>query len=136
MQANRTYEDVEMNTMPKINLVIMCYDKIIDLLEKAINEINTKKYDNKSELLSKAISIITELMSALDFKKGKQIAHGLNNIYLYCINKIIEADSTDNSDVLKDVISILSELNDAWKMIAKKEFNKTSHYDNLRIQSA
>jgi len=136
METKRLYENVEMDTIPKINLVIMCYDKIIELLEEATKNINSGRYDKKSESLSKAIEIITELMAALDFKKGKQIAYGLNNIYIYCLNKIIEADSKNELTVLEDVISILKELNEAWKEIAKKEIGKNSQFDTVRIQSA
>ncbi|RLB12979.1 MAG: flagellar export chaperone FliS [Deltaproteobacteria bacterium] len=136
MEARRLYEDVEMNTIPKINLVIMCYKKIIELLREAIEDIENGRYDKKSGSLSKAIAILTELMSALDFKRGKQIAYGLNNIYLYCLNKIIEADSRDESDALRDVIDILEDINDAWIRISKKELNRNIQYNRLRVRSA
>ena len=138
MEAKKIYEDVEMNTIPKINLVIMCYKKIIELLQKAINEMKAGPYDKKSESLSKAITILTELMSALDFKKGKQIAYGLNNVYLYSLNKIIEADSRDEPNILKHVIDVLEEIKDGWENITKKGqgLNKNIRYDNLRLRGA
>ena len=124
MEAMKLYENVEMSTIPKITLLIMCYKRIVQLLHQAAEEIQTGKYDKKSESLSKAITILTELVSGLDFKRGKQIAYGLNNIYLYCLNKIIEADTKDEPNILKHVIDVIEEIKDAWENIAKKGTNR------------
>ena len=133
MEAMKLYEHVEMTTIPKVSLVIMCYKRIIELLQQAIHEIQKGQYDRKSDFLSKAVTILTELISALDFKKGKQVAYGLNNIYLYCLNKIIEADSKDDPEVLSHVIDILEGINDAWEEVSKKKLNKDTGYDSLRL---
>jgi len=124
MKAQTVYQKVEMETIPKLTLVIMCYKKIIELLRDAIDYIKRGEYDRKSESLSKAVDIITELISALDFEKGKQIAYALNNIYLYCLNTIMEADSGNKADLLEGLIPILEEIKDAWEQISKKGIRK------------
>jgi flagellar protein FliS len=120
MQLQKIYEEVERNTTPKLSLVIMCYEKIIELLDKAAECMQKKEYDKKSEALSRAIDIITELMGALDFKRGKQIAYGLNSIYLYSLNSIIEADSDNRADLLEHVKKLFGEIKEAWVQISKK----------------
>ncbi len=122
--ARNPYEETEKESIPKVKLVIMCYEKIIELLEGAEKAIAEKNYEEKSRLLSKAVDIITELICALDFKRGKQIAYGLNNIYLYCLNRIIEADRENEPAYLKEIIPILKDINEAWKEVAKKELEK------------
>ncbi len=124
MKAQTLYQQIEMETVPKLTLVIMCYKRIIELLQDAIDYIKKGKYDKKSEALSKAISIITELISALDFEKGKQIAYALNNIYLYCLNTIMEADTKNRADLLEGLIPILEEIKDAWEQISREGVKK------------
>ncbi len=121
MNGAKLYEEVEANTIPKVNLVIMCYEKILELLRDAAKYIEKKEYDKKTEALSKAMDIIIELINALDFKRGKQIAYGLNSIYLYCLNTIIEADRKNDSDLLQNVINVISEIKEAWDQIGGRK---------------
>ncbi len=116
----KMYEEIEKNTVPKLSLVIMCYEKITELLNEAIEHIRNEKYDKKSQALSRAVDIITELMGALDFKRGKQIAYGLNNIYLYSLNTIMLADSNNRTDLIEHVKKLFDEIKDAWVQISKK----------------
>jgi len=120
MQLQKVYEEIEKNTIPKLNLVIMCYEKIIELLNETTHYIKTGEYDKKAKALSRVIDIITELMGALDFKRGKQIAYGLNNIYLYSLNTIMEADSNNRIDLIEHVKELFDEIKDAWVQISKK----------------
>lgn len=124
MKTQAVYQKVEMETIPKLTLVIMCYKRIIELLQDAITYMKKGEYAKKSEALSKAVSIITELISALDFERGKQIAYALNNIYLYCLNTIMEADSGNKADLLERLIPIFEEIKDAWEQISKKGTKK------------
>jgi len=116
----KMYEEIEKNTVPKLSLVIMCYEKITELLNEAIEHIRNEKYDKKSQALSRAVDIITELIGALDFKRGKQIAYGLNNIYLYSLNTIMLADSNNRTDLIEHVKKLFDEIKDAWVQISKK----------------
>ncbi len=120
LQKINMYEEVEKDTIPKVNLVIMCYEKIIELLNEAIEYIRDEKYDKKSQALSRAVNIITELMGALDFRRGKQIAYGLNNIYLYSLNTIMQADANNRIDLIEHVKELFDEIKDAWVQISKK----------------
>jgi len=121
MLRTKIYEEVEVNTIPKATLVIMCYEKILELLKDAAEYIEKKEYNKKTDALSKAMDIIIELINALDFKRGKQIAYGLNNIYLYSLNTIIEADSKNDPDLIQNVINVISEIKEAWDQIGGRK---------------
>ncbi len=59
-------------------------------------------------------------MDVLDFKRGKQIAYGLNNIYLYSLNIIMQADTNNRIDLIEHVKELFDEIKDAWVQISKK----------------
>jgi len=124
VQVGDVYENLQKDTEPKVNLVVKCYDKIIELLNEAAQDIRMHNYQKKSESLSRAIEIITELVAPLDFARGKQIASGLNNIYMYSINRILQADREDDVSILKEIASLFNNLNEAWREVAKKELHR------------
>ena len=119
------YERYEEQTEPKINLVIRAYNKIVDLLEEAAESIEKKDFENKANSISRAIDIITELMAALDFEQGKQIAVGLQNIYTFSLTQLMSCDMKNDARTLRKIAAIYKDLNTAWKEVAKQYYQKS-----------
>jgi len=120
------YQRSEEETEPKINLVVRAYDKIVELLEDAAQSIERNDLEKKGRCISRAIEIITELMAALDFDQGKQIAVGLQHIYIFSLNQLMEANRKNNAQVLRKVSDIFKDLNTAWRKVAKQHFQNTA----------
>ena len=131
MKVTALYNQIEEETEPKINLIIRSYDKIIELLNEAAEKTEFKDYEAKGQILSRVIEIISELMAALNFKDGKQIAIGLHNIYLFALNQIMEAHKKNDSKALRDVASIFKDINEAWKEVARRYFQKNIQKEEL-----
>ncbi|MDL1971643.1 MAG: flagellar export chaperone FliS [Deltaproteobacteria bacterium] len=125
------YDRLNGETESKIGLVVRAYDKVVELLNEAGEKIKVMDYEKKSELLSRAVEIITELMAALDFNQGKQIAVGLNNIYIYSLNRLLEADKQNNVDILKEISTIFEGLNEAWREVKREYLQSLNNKGNL-----
>ncbi len=125
-----TYRKSQVETASPIDLVIMLYDRAIVLLDKAINEISEKKYEEKNTSLMKATDIVFELLSILDNDKGGEIAASLSRLYNFVIRAITNANMSLDTKELENAKRILSELRESWVSIKNNpdvELNNISH---------
>lgn len=68
-----------------------------------------------------AIQILQGLQGALDFSEDEhQIAENLDQIYTYCMDRIVQADALRDLSIFDEVIGHLKTLKEAWDDIAKK----------------
>lgn len=103
------------------------------LLDGALEKINSAKYQmlqknvaKKGEDVSKAISIIDGLITSLDMEKGGEIAENLFSLYDYMQRKLLEANMSNNMDLLDEVAALLNEVKAGWAAIpqdVRKEFS-------------
>ncbi|MDH5392551.1 MAG: flagellar export chaperone FliS [Gammaproteobacteria bacterium] len=103
------------------------------LLDGALEKINSAKYQmlqnniaRKGEDVSKAISIIDGLVTSLDMEKGGEIAENLFSLYDYMQRKLLEANMSNNMDLLDEVAGLLNEIKAGWSAIpqdVRKEFS-------------
>jgi flagellar protein FliS len=136
--ANAYHSTGVMTADPK-RLVIMCYEGAIDSLKLAKKMFIAKDFESKAKAITKAQGIISELMQALDFEKGGEIAKNLDAIYNYISRRIIEADITRDLSGLDEAIRILEELKSAWEEIfyghTKTETTSTNVNDDSVAQT-
>jgi len=117
------YMEIDIATADRVDLVTMCYDKSIQCLRHAKDHLIDHEYESKCDMLGKAINIISELKSSIDFVNGGEIANNLDAIYTYLINRLVEGDLKKDLAVYDEVINILSEIKGAWEGISSKEDN-------------
>ena len=112
-----TYQQNDVLTADSMTLVVMCYGAAISNLKIAKARYLENQFEAKGKAINKALDIIGELIGALNFEKGGQIAGNLNAIYEYLLRRIAQADTEKDMTALDDAIKILEELKDAWKEI-------------------
>jgi flagellar secretion chaperone FliS len=119
MQNNtaNAYREASILTADPGKLIVMCYEKAIQHLSLAVKHYENKEYEAKAKNLQKAIDIITELNSCLDFKKGGDVARNLDALYRYMLAALIDADMKRNPEGFCHIIAMLKELEEAWRAI-------------------
>ena len=117
-------------------LVLMCYEGAISSLKSARENYISGEYETKAETVQKAQSIISELMQALDFERGGEVAKNLNSLYNYMLRRIIEGDVKRDMKAFDEVILILGELESAWKEISRIPENSGFIHDSGQGKSA
>jgi flagellar secretion chaperone FliS len=117
---SNVYQQVEVNTCNKLQLVVMLYDGAIRFLSEARTAIATKNVRAKAVALDRALAIIGELQSTLQLEEGGDVAASLNSLYNYMNESLLLASAQMDARPVDHVIRLLKTLNSAWAEIAQK----------------
>ncbi|MGH9424991.1 MAG: flagellar export chaperone FliS [Terriglobia bacterium] len=117
---SNVYQQVEVNTCNKLQLVVMLYDGAIRFLGEARTAILTKNVRAKAVALDRALAIIGELQSTLQLADGGDVAASLNSLYNHMNESLLLASAQMDAKPVEHVIRLLKTLNSAWTEIAQK----------------
>jgi flagellar protein FliS len=117
---SNVYQQVEVNTCNKLQLVVMLYNGAIRFLGEARTAIVAKNIRAKAVALDRALAIIGELQSTLQLEEGGEVAASLNNLYNYMNESLLLASAKMDERPVDHVIRLLKTLNSAWTEIAQK----------------
>lgn len=125
-----TYRQTDVITADPKRLVIMCYEGVIDHLEIAKKRFQAGQYEAKAKAVLKAQDFLNELMHALNFEKGGEIAKNLDSLYNYMARRIICAEANRTVEPFDEVIGLLKELKEAWEQIFLGDKRRLSDIDS------
>jgi flagellar protein FliS len=111
------YQQAGVLTADPKRLVLMCYEEAILSLKIAKAKYISRDYEEKAQALQKALDFICALNSALDFKKGGEVASNLHALYNYMMHHLTEADLKRDLRAIDHIIWMLVELKSAWEEI-------------------
>ena len=111
----KQYQRTQVVTASREKILLILYEGAIRFTKQARVAMNDKKVAEKGKAISKATAILSELMATLDFKIGGQLAQDLENLYIFMIDKLIEANVNNKVECLDDVEKLLNTLYTAWK---------------------
>lgn len=100
-----------------MQLVVMLYDGAIRFIKGAIQGAAENDYSKINVNLGKAQTIISELMSTLDFKYD--ISQNLYSLYEYTNFLLVEANIQKSSDKMNEALGYLVELRETWIEVNK-----------------
>lgn len=109
------YQKTQVTTASQEKILLMLYEGAIRFCKQANAAMKAKKIADKGKFISKATAILSELMATLDFKKGGDLAVDLENLYVFMIDKLIEANINNDTECLDVVENLLKTLYTAWK---------------------
>ena len=111
----KQYQKTQVVTASREKILLMLYEGAIRFTKQARAAMIDKKIADKGKAISKATAIVSELMATLDFKVGGQLAQDLENLYIFMIDKLIEANVHNKVECLDDVERLLNTLYGDWK---------------------
>lgn len=118
-KAASAYFQTRVSTTDQGQLLIMLYDGALRYLAQARDKMLAKDYAAKGVLISKVIDIINELSASLNLEKGGSLATNLNNLYVLCTARLLQANLKMNLESLDSVVQILSGLRSAYAQIVE-----------------
>ncbi len=118
-KAAKAYFQTKVSTTDQGQLLIMLYDGALNYLQQARDKMLAKDYAGKGILISKVIDIVNELSASLNMDKGGSLAVNLNNLYLLCTARLLQANLKMSVESLDSVVHILSGLRSAYAQIAE-----------------
>lgn len=111
----KQYQKTQVTTASREKVLLMLYEGAIRFTKQAHAAMLEKKIAEKGRFISKATAILSELMATLDFKVGGQLAVDLENLYVFMIDKLIEANIHNKPECLEAVEKLLVTLHAAWR---------------------
>jgi len=114
------YKRQDIQTATPGKLVVMLYDGALKHLDLAKSAYEQNDYESKVHAIGKCRAIVLELLGALDFDKGGDIAKNLQSVYLYTLGRLRDADMKKDTQALLETRHILADLREAWVTILKK----------------
>jgi flagellar protein FliS len=109
------YQKTQTVTANQNKLIIMLHDGAIRFLAQAASAIKNEDYYNKAVLFNKTNKIISQLWGSLDHERGGEIASNLAGIYAYVTRRLNEANVSNDTGAIKEVMSLLREIRDGWE---------------------
>jgi flagellar protein FliS len=117
MNVLEAYKEASITTQNKGRLIVMLYDGAIKFLKQAIRDIEAKDFSAKGRSIQKAQDIILELNTVLDLEAGGEVANNLRSLYNFMSTHLSQANIKCDAQMVREVISILDELNQGWRAI-------------------
>lgn len=98
-------------------LIQLLLEGALTRLSMAKNHIEKKDFAAKNEKIGRAIDIICALQESLDHERGGDISGNLERLYDYMTRRLFEANTLNDSDVINEVMGLLSEVKSGWEGI-------------------
>lgn len=115
----KRYQQSRTEMASRGDILIMLYEGAIRFLEQSIQEFEGKKgFDYMARhktLLRKGRAIIEEFQNTLDFDAGGEISFQLNDLYIFMLDSLTQANITRDISYIRRVINLLSTLLDGWR---------------------
>ncbi|MEP6932828.1 MAG: flagellar export chaperone FliS [Nitrospirota bacterium] len=120
------YRQNEVLTTSGVQLVVLLYDSAIQAIELARDGIARRNQSDKARFLGRAIGIVGELSSVLDFERGGEIAKSLYRLYEYMLSEFTQANLRNDARHLDCPLRCLKEMRGAWHTVAQQQSQPTS----------
>jgi flagellar protein FliS len=120
-QYARLYQQTQVMTSSSVQIVVLLYDGAIQSIELARTGIESNNLKEKSRCLGKAISIVGELDSVLDFERGGEIATSLHRLYEYILTELVAANARNETRHLNGPLRCLTTLREGWQEVAVRQ---------------
>lgn len=117
------YKQVEKETSIRgsdpYNLVLLLLEGSMEAMRQARAAIEEGSTEKKSNLITRAIEIINDGLSAsLNIEDGGAIATNLKALYDYMISRLLHAHMNNDVTAIREVEELLGEILDAWRAIS------------------
>jgi flagellar secretion chaperone FliS len=100
-----------------LQLIIALYDGAISATEQAKASLISGEDMVRSRSITKAVSILSELMCSLDHEKGGEISANLKRLYSYMQQRLLLAHATKAAEPMNEVVGLLSSLLESWRQV-------------------
>jgi flagellar protein FliS len=97
-------------------LILMLYEGAMSAVATAQMQMRLKDVPAKGQSISKAISIISDgLSAALEQNGGGDVASNLHDLYQYMAQRLLEANLKNDDSAMEEVRQMLAQLKGAWE---------------------
>ncbi len=99
-------------------LIQLMMERALAKIGLARTQIRDGKIEAKGNSISDAISIINGLQASLNHSADPRMSENFDALYAYMMQRLLEANLSNDDDRLRETADLLRELKDAWDAIA------------------
>jgi flagellar protein FliS len=118
--AQERYMSTQVGTSDRLKLVVILYEGAISFIKQAGMKMEKRDAAGKGQFIGKALDIIAELNSSLNFQAGGNVARNLSRLYNFLSKHLTQANINWDQKALQDAVTILERLKDAWVEVSIK----------------
>lgn len=114
------YQKTAIQTASKEELVLLLYNGAIKHTRNAVDFLEKKNFPDASKNICRAQAIIVELLNALNFEVGGEIAKNLEYLYSVMVDNLTVANFEHLVEPLNLNLKILDKLKSAWEGVLQQ----------------
>lgn len=127
------YYKTNVQTSDQLSLIVMLYDGAIRFLKKAKVKINENDIEGSHLFMTRARDIVNELLTTLRTDDQSELSNNLQNLYVYLVNKITEANLKKDQAIIDECLSLLNTLKEGWQHVKEKQ--QATKEEQVRTQA-
>jgi flagellar protein FliS len=120
-RAMAAYGEVKVKTgvafADAARLIEMLFEGCIDSLAMAEGHIARNDIAARTASINKASDILAGLIESLDHERGGEIARNLDEVYRYCLQRLLEANLHNDATRVAEVRGLMASLLEAWRQM-------------------
>jgi flagellar protein FliS len=113
------YKTVQVTTSSPGEILLMLYEGIFRFLAEAQIAMKAKERARCGEKISRVHAILTELVSSLNFKQDAQLCARLQSLYLYSMDRLVEANVRQDPSKLAEIDRVLRPVYEGYKIVVR-----------------
>ena len=110
-------QDIEVLSASPLELVHLLYRGAIDSIDLARRHLASGEIKERSRQISKACSIIEELITSLDHNTAPQLTRRLAELYEYMHHRLCQANIEQADAPLAEVRTLLTTVLESWTQL-------------------
>jgi flagellar protein FliS len=118
--AHDAYLENRIESADPIQLVRLLYQGATASVREARSHLAAGEIMARSQAISKAHAILTELFMSLDRERGGELSQRLAQLYDYMQRRLLEANAKQIDEPMAEVLGLLSTLGEAWDGIQEQ----------------
>lgn len=111
------YQNSKIMTASPAEITLMLYEGAIKFCNIAIMGIEEGNVEKAHANIMKVEHIIEEFQGTLNRKYP--VAQDFDKVYVYLLQRLLEANMTKNRDILEEVLGHLRTMRDTWKEVMR-----------------
>jgi flagellar protein FliS len=112
------YSEIDIQSASPTQIVVRLYEGAIKHCRTAAERPGPSLARDRGESVTRALAIVSELRSALDFEQGGEIARNLDALYAFASERMLGAHVQGSSAGFEEAARVLDQLLGAWRELA------------------
>lgn len=115
--AHAAYQRGQVGSANPLRIVLLLYEGAVRFSRQA--QESFEEPGLRGHALGRAHAIVSELLSALDYERGADIATNLASLYNFVLEGLIRANVEGDRASLDTVVPVMETLTSAWRELAE-----------------